>query len=120
MEIKTVEDAREIIDACIKETDSWKKYQDDKEEPLNGGEVEDYLYYSAKEYKNYSIKTAHSWGGEGEGDSYGLIVEIQNKDTGMSTYVSYSGHYDSWNGVDWDYGDISLVSPYQKTTTCWR
>lgn len=55
-----------------------------------------------------------SWGGEGEGDSIGYVLQFGDR------YVSVNGYYNSWDGADYDDADIVEVVPVQKVVTVYE
>ncbi len=66
------------------------------------------------ENDNYQIiPCIDSYGGEGQGEEYWKISRVLNKNTIESFYIHFYGHYDSWNGVEWD--GWRVVRPIQKT-----
>lgn len=65
-----------------------------------------------------NLRKVNSWGGEGEGDSIGYVLET-NID-GVIYYLLVNGYYDSWNGTDWDYAHTRLVKPVQKLVTVYE
>lgn len=60
-----------------------------------------------------------SYGGEGEGDTIGVVWEVTPKDL-PSFFVQANGHYDSYAGSDYSYCEPCEVIPYEKTITAWK
>lgn len=58
-------------------------------------------------------------GGEGMGDYYSTVYVIEHPDFDGPVYIQYTGHYDSWNGVDW-YTPFTIVEPVQVMVTQFR
>lgn len=57
-------------------------------------------------------------GGEGEGDHYHVVFSITNA-LGETTNFRKEGHYSSYDGVDWDYGDFFEAFPVSRTVIDW-
>lgn len=54
-------------------------------------------------------------GGEGEGDYYHMVFEIQLDEESTKTIFMVHGYYDSWSGVDW-YGSEILPCELREVT----
>lgn len=65
----------------------------------------------------YTIACTHQEGGEGCGDYYESRILVRNNITNTEEYWEHTAHYDSWNGVDWDYGECYAVEPREVTVT---
>lgn len=65
-----------------------------------------------------TINIEDEWGGEGEGDQYGYVIKFVHT-SGEAQYLSVNGHYDSWQGCDFDYADVRFVEPTEKTIRVW-
>jgi hypothetical protein len=68
--------------------------------------------------KENGIEVANSFGGEDQGSRYGYVLKFEVD--GNTVYLELTGHYDSWNGVDWAYGDVRLVTPVTKTVVVYE
>lgn len=77
--------------------------------------LSDYLEYqydaSPHTLNGVKVGSVHTWGGEGEGDSIGVVFRHGDD------YVGIYGQYDSYNGQDWSYAGIKKVSPVQVERT---
>lgn len=79
---------------------NWGKEKDSIELPLGKLAVED------------------SYGGEGQGDRYYIVVSLTHSD-GTVEYFQYNGFYSSWEGVDWEDFEDEKVIPQEKTIIEW-
>lgn len=94
---------KEIIE-FFKEKVSEKGISPEDVEPPKGQEIE--------------IKILEENGGEDQGTHYEMILNIKSENHNFN--IMCYGHYDSFEGVDWTYGDVYEVKSYEKTVTAWR
>lgn len=59
------------------------------------------------------FKTPHKWGGEGQGDEAGFV--IQHVESGRLFHCG--AYYASYDGTNWDYAEWSEVVPVTQTVT---
>jgi len=52
-------------------------------------------------------------GGEGEGDHKHLVFRVDR--AGQTQWFKRTGHYTSYEGTDWDEGDLTEVTPRERT-----
>lgn len=108
--------AKEVMLAKIKEylksEDRLDSYDEEQLNEDNLGQMYDDLTWGDFHEKT-GLVHVQSWGGEDEGSSYGHVVSFEVD--GETVYLKLTGHYDSWNGVDWDYGSVNLVKPVERT-----
>jgi hypothetical protein len=73
------------------------------EEYYNGFAVES-IEYSNKEFNDgYILKEEDQHGGEGEGNSFWILISIaETKNPEDKIYIRFDGYYESWNGVEWE------------------
>lgn len=58
-------------------------------------------------YNISGIEHIEQEGGEGEGEYWHVVYKVAHPKYG-DVFVKVTGHYDSWNGVDYDYGSTTL------------
>lgn len=78
-----------------------------------------YFWYNKQttcEVLGKPAKIVEEVGGEGEGEHYHIVVSVGDK------FFMRQGSYDSWEGVEWGYGEDSWVEvfPEQVMTTVYR
>lgn len=98
--------------------DNKDEREEISERDLNGSEVEDCTWKDAEvsiDEKMFKFTQVEQSGGEGQGDTYYVIVGISAEDE--EYLLKYEGWYDSWNGTSWDDQSISLVEPVQVQVT---
>jgi hypothetical protein len=84
---------------------------------LNDDSVwQEYHGFDSKEatYEGWTAKVVQSYGGEGEGDQYWMVVSISDGET--TRYFRKDGWYASYDGGYLD-GDIHEVQPKEKLVT---
>ncbi len=63
------------------------------------------------------VKTADSYGGEGQGDDYWAVHHFVDHDV----YIKISGWYASYDGADFDgWNSLKVVAPKEKTITIYE
>lgn len=73
------------------------------------------------------VRVVEDFGGEGQGDNYYLVFEIQwyvqggqiAGAYGSTSFFKLPGYYTSYEGGEYD-GDLYEVKPVQKTITVWE
>lgn len=71
----------------------------------------EWLDLAELEYATIDGVKVHEWGGEGEGESTGYVLKIDDE------YFKIVGHYSSWDGADYDWAAIYQVEPRQVMRT---
>lgn len=90
-----------------------------KREITNNGKDPEYDgVFDISSLKDFKVEEVAQKGGEDEGSEYYRVYKL-SKDSDLM-YVKISGYYNSYEGVDWSYGDVIEVEPYEKTVTDWR
>lgn len=81
------------------------------------GDVEwDEIWSSAfEDLGDFRVRRADSYGGEGQGDDYWMVLEVEFSDV-IKTF-EVSGHYASYDGGY--YNDIQEVKAMDKVITVW-
>lgn len=62
-----------------------------------------------------TLKHVETEGGEGEGNYYHEVFEIQLPGEPTTTFFMVQGYYDSWNGVDWYDSEIKVCELQEVT-----
>lgn len=65
---------------------------------------------------DFRFRTVESFGGEGQGDSYWFVVEVEYADQIVNYRIS--GYYRSYDGGY--YEDINVVKPKEEIITVWE
>lgn len=68
-----------------------------------------------EDLKNFRVRRADSYGGEGQGDEYWMVLEVEFSDV-IKTF-EVSGYYASYDGGY--YENIKEVKPQEKVITVW-
>lgn len=80
--------------------------------------VEELIQEKGLDVSKLYLKQVAQFGGEGKGDQYWYVFEINHPDFPV-TYVKYYGYYDSWNGTTWA-NKFEFVQPKEKVITVWE
>ena len=75
-----------------------------------------YFEYDYSEDLPFSYKCVDSYGGEGCGDNFYTVIQIQDDEEEI--FVKFKGWYSSYNGVE--YESWKFVQPKQKTITVYE
>lgn len=88
-------------------------YGEDEPFDLDSPKAWEYFKYEGSEGTNgnWSAKRVASYGGEGEGDQYWLVLSVSDGET--TRYFRKDGYYASYDGGYLD-GDTSEVKPQEK------
>lgn len=86
-----------------------------------GSWLEESLDYEGLLTENFVIEIEESWGGEGEGDSYGYVFSVRDRNNPdlESRYFQIDAYYASWDGVHWDGSTIYEVEPRMVQVRKW-
>lgn len=57
-----------------------------------------------------------SYGGEGKGEEYWIVLYLEN----LNIYLRADGYYESYNGVSWDGSGWYEVTKQEKTITIYE
>lgn len=68
-----------------------------------------------------TVKVVKSYGGEGQGDQYWFVLQVQMEDgtDGFLRFFKKSGWYASHDGGYYD-GDFTEVKPFERTVTVYE
>jgi hypothetical protein len=66
--------------------------------------------------KHFDYDLIDGHGGEGEGENYWRVYYFPK----YNCYLKITGSYQSYDGVNWDYGDYYEVFPKEKTITVYE
>lgn len=64
---------------------------------------------------DFRVRRADSYGGEGQGEDYWMVLEVEFSD--VTKTFELSGYYESYDGGY--YNDIQEVKPMDKVITVW-
>lgn len=67
------------------------------------------------ELPDFDFRTVESYGGEGQGDDYWFVIEVQFED--QIKHFKISGYYASYDGGYYD--TLTEVKPKEKVITVW-
>ena len=65
------------------------------------------------------VELLETIGGEDEGSYYAAIFTYKGAEENVR-YFRIVGHYNSWNGTDWEGAEAEEVVPYEKITRDWK
>jgi hypothetical protein len=83
---------------------------------INGHAIDELTYAIKSTEFVGKIEQIDSEGGEGLGEYFHYVFRINHPNYG-DVMLKVSGTYDSWNGVEWDYGDVSLCEEREVLIT---
>ena len=100
----------------------WIKGFREKYELDNNSEFVDTLSYNynSDDYDGYKPIVVDSWGGEGEGDNIGYTIQVKHHSGSILGYFNINGSYNSWDGANRDYMDITVVKPVEVLTVIFK
>jgi hypothetical protein len=81
------------------------------------------LAYKYKEgflYKNLTILEEESYGGEGQGDEYWMVIKVIENDTKNVSFWEIPGWYRSDDGGEYEIDNIFEVVSKEKVITVWE
>lgn len=105
-------ESRDILDMT---EDEWEPLEKAGEFIYEGiGEIPESIEKDGVDTPFGKMFLAEEWGGEGQGESAGFIVEIADR------FFRHKGFYSSWNGTDWDYHEWEEVLPYKVEVTKYK
>lgn len=107
-----------IIPEINLKIEKWYSLRDRRADDMYLSEDTDWSVI-ARESREF-CEVVDSYGGEGMGDDYWHVVKVPLLEDDSYTYIKFGGHYDSWNGTEWDSSLISEVKPVQKTITVYE
>lgn len=88
-----------------------------KENDLIWEDLEDVLYSKSTELPQGTLTFVDQFGGEGQGDTYWIIVKLTEPD-GTETFYRRNGWYQSHYGYELD-GPTDIVEQAEKVITVW-
>lgn len=95
-----------------------KEYLNSNKDVVEEILMDSYYYkeYTSLEGLPFSFKCVDSYGGEGCGDNFYTVIQIQDDEEEI--FVKLQGWYSSYNGVE--YESWKFVQPKQKTITVYE
>ena len=109
------EEIKNLLKETVKLNDSSYDYEI---HGLSGKHIEELTGYGTIEnIDGFEIKYEDDFGGEGDGDSYWLVISILELESNEKTYIRFNGYYDSWNGTEWE--DWQIVNPKEVSVIQW-